>query len=502
MDKSDIAFASEPADAEVLVEPGLIAVSGPANENAPLWHPSSPSAPDNQTPDSETTRPVKGTFLDETLSIRDPEGQSFAMAVTQLIAAHRDLRRQRHAVEIENEANLVRCILANGLRCRWYRNPAVVAYQRKADGYSHSLTKPQWLSGRALSRAVDLLAKASLVGTQVGEREISSGYTVTEELLALTEAHGVTDQSLVRSLQREDLVQLKSAKPRATFDRWTRTLVRRRADRIHFAATAETEGWRNTLAAYNAFLAEQDIRIEPPAELTEEWVANLNDASREAVQLFRPELFRTALYRVFNDGTAEQAAFDKGGRLVGAWWINAPKEVRAHITIDGEPTVELDYSACHPRMLYHELGLEAPDDPYDIPEIADLERHSQLKTGHYRPAVKWLTQVLLNGRGRPDLVPVPERISIPPGIPVRDLAAMIERHHAPVAASFQTRAGLRLMKIESDIALSIIAKAIKKGRIVLPVHDSFIATTTFCENLRIMMKEEYKEVIGMDPVIN
>ena len=44
--------------------------------------------------------------------------------------------------------------------------------------------------------------------------------------------------------------------------------------------------------------------------------------------------------------------------MYGAWWITVPKALRRKITINGKPTVELDFSGCAIRMLYHERGLE------------------------------------------------------------------------------------------------------------------------------------------------
>ena len=43
-----------------------------------------------------------------------------------------------------------------------------------------------------------------------------------------------------------------------------------------------------------------------------------------------------------------------------------PSEFRRYITIDGEPTIEMYYSAHHPRLFYAEKGIEFEGDPYDI----------------------------------------------------------------------------------------------------------------------------------------
>ena len=73
------------------------------------------------------------------------------------------------------------------------------------------------------------------------------------------------------------------------------------------------------------------------------------------------DLTAKSLHRVFNDGR-----WDHGGRLYGGHWEYAPKARRKLLTINGEPTAELDFKALHPRLLYGRLGLEMASDPYEL----------------------------------------------------------------------------------------------------------------------------------------
>ena len=43
-------------------------------------------------------------------------------------------------------------------------------------------------------------------------------------------------------------------------------------------------------------------------------------------------------------------SFDEGGRFYGGWWERVPSRYRSHITIDGMPTVEMNYAAIQPRL--------------------------------------------------------------------------------------------------------------------------------------------------------
>jgi hypothetical protein len=491
-------FAGE----EALRDPGLLDVAGVTGDLDGVWCPSECDVADEAEEPDTSERPPKGTFLDEMILLREPEGSAIVSAIIARIDEQRSRGRKPQVREMENERSLIGCMVANGLRCHWYRRSPVVAYKRMAAGYSNKPHRPDWLSGRALKQVVMLLAEAGFVTTTVGRRWTASSYAVTDELLALASEHGIAEQSLLLHLHRDELVRLRGQKPRPYWDihKWRR--VYPKAPRIPFESTQETEAWRDMLSAYNAFLADQSISVEVPDAIGARWVDHLNkDNAYSEPPILKPELFRTSVYRVFNDGEAEQPRFDRGGRLFGPWWANATKEVRALISINGEPTIELDFRACHPCMLYHERGLEAPDEPYSTPGIAEYERKTGLPQGHLRTFEKWLTQVLINGRGRPDLASRPEDVDFNRS-QIRAFAAMIKNHHAPIASAFGSGAGVRLMKAESEIALAIVSRAMVEGWVALSIHDSFIAPRSARDRLRQLMEEEYITRVGGQPKID
>lgn len=450
----------------------------------------------------EAEKPTKGTFLDETIGLRDPEGETLTSAVMDVVAARREPGRQRKPADIDNERKLLRCMIANGLLCEWHRKPPVVSYLRRAAGYSGKPNKPIWLSGRALSREADLRAAAGLIRLLPGERETASGYIISGELLDLAHHHGVSIQSLQRSIDSEDLVRLKAERPKATFDVFMRKLVRHKGERIYFEPTTQTEEWRDAVGAYNDFLSQQDIKVEVSADIVHLWTTALNeDEVHSGGKIYRPELFRKAVYRVFNDGTADHPTFERGGRLAGGFWMNVPKEVRPYITIGGQPTIELDYGACHPRMLYHERGLDCIDDPYDIPEVVELGQAAGATHEECRSWVKWIFQFLINGRRRPGRNNCPPDVKLPPDIKPSELAKIIEARHESIADDFRTGAGLRLMRLESDIAMAVITKAREQGWLALPIHDSFVTAIENKTHLRKMMTDEYIKKFHREPRI-
>ena len=85
-----------------------------------------------------------------------------------------------------------------------------------------------------------------------------------------------------------------------------------------------------------------------------------------------------SLTRIFSKGS-----FELGGRLF-APIQNYTKQTRKYFYLNGEPTIEIDYSSIHPYMLYHGEGLEFDgDDPYAI-------------EGFDRDAVKVAFNIMLN----------------------------------------------------------------------------------------------------------
>lgn len=431
-----------------------------------------------------TTEPVvRGTWFDEAIDFRDPEGDAITKQVLALLAASETRRRKRRPADEVNHYTIVRKILANGFRCFHHREPSWVAYFRRAAGYRGA---PQWLSGDAMSRTINLMVGVGLLKASLGKRGTASTYRVTKPLFDIAGQTGITDACLTKRLPVQSLVRLRSSKPEGLS--------------LDFAPTEDTRHWSALLEAYNAFLARQDVRLALTGAEAAAWAKHA-EANRDGNEPFvhRPELFRTDLYRVFNNGT-----FNDGGRLYGGWWIDAPKSLRPKITINGQPTTELDFSGCAIRMLYHERGIEYLDDPYRLDEIAAYEARKGLRTAHFREAVKATTQALINDRsgGEPERISLPNGLSFWPDFTRKQVRQMIEAKHTPIADAFGTGIGLRLQRKDSDLALAIIINLMKQGIVALPIHDSFVAMTENTDLLEKEMINCYRSMFKFDPIIN
>jgi hypothetical protein len=191
---------------------------------------------------------------------------------------------------------------------------------------------------------------------------------------------------------------------------------------------------------------------------------------------------RNCLHRVFNRGS-----FSFGGRFYGPWWQNIPAKLRQQITINDSRTVELDYPRLHPTFLYPQSGELLRGDPYELP-------------GWNRTLVKIAFNTLVNADTRLAAVRSIARDMGGPGAyhSAETLVREIEAKHTPIAHTFGTGAGLRLMRLDSDLTESLMLRLIRKpGVVVLPIHDSYIVPECHKGDLMDAMARGMASTLGL-----
>ena len=209
------------------------------------------------------------------------------------------------------------------------------------------------------------------------------------------------------------------------------------------------------------------------------------------------------IHRVMN------GAMDQGGRLYGGQHETMPKECRKHIQIDGEPTVELDYSALHPNLLLWLTGSPECADPYSrIAEEAGLSRE----------AVKALMLRLINANAEADFCRTVTRSGNPEekAKVARDSAKAFDGFIEGIPSAYTggefieavTRAfptftgvigsgiGLTLQYHDSEIMADILTRCLDAGFIGLPVHDSVIVPISRQDEARRFMAAAYADRTG------
>jgi hypothetical protein len=76
------------------------------------------------------------------------------------------------------------------------------------------------------------------------------------------------------------------------------------------------------------------------------------------------------------------------------------------------------------------------------------------------------------------------------------LLAAIEKRHKPISHAFGSDAGVRLMRIDSELILGALTAANDDGFGGLPVHDSLIAPARFIDLAAEKMVESFETLVG------
>lgn len=198
-----------------------------------------------------------------------------------------------------------------------------------------------------------------------------------------------------------------------------------------------------------------------------------------------------------------------GGRLYNqdAFQVQSlSKSIRKRITIDGEPTVELDFKAFHPSMIYNLEGLETPMDAYSI--FSDdpsglLKKCTKrafnifINSANIPEAVKGLTYELFCEQGALGAV-LKQHYQSKPQSCVAKLLRAVYTAHNPVKKWFCQAGWETLQNKDSDMMLLILMNLKEKGIPALPIHDSIIVPEKDAHAAHRVMRVVYKKTMGFD----
>jgi hypothetical protein len=181
--------------------------------------------------------------------------------------------------------------------------------------------------------------------------------------------------------------------------------------------------------------------------------------------------------RIFSRGS-----WSLHGRAYG-WWQSIPKMARASMTINGEPVADVDYGCLHAAILYNQAGVPFAGDAYDV----DGFERNEVKLGfniainakNRRAAVAALADHLKTDRGH-----------------CADIIRAIERRHRPIEQHFCSDAGVRLMRIDSELILNALRAVNDNGDPALPVHDSLIVPARCANQTAAKMVESFEQIVG------
>lgn len=239
---------------------------------------------------------------------------------------------------------------------------------------------------------------------------------------------------------------------------------------VAYRDTERTVRGRRFLETVNERIAAADIRLDAPGAVLDGHVLRFGG---HAVY---PDM-RT-LYRVFNGG------WTLGGRMYGGWWQQVRSDDRQHFTIDGGATCEEDYQQLHPRLLYAMAGRRLDGDAYTL-------------DGWERKLCKRAFNIVVNAEtyhaAKGALLPHVDGDEKQAAALIREM----KRRHAPVARDFHSGIGIRLQYLDSEMAKAILSElTVKKGIVVLPIHDGFLVREEHRQDLLEAMERAFSRLVA------
>lgn len=166
---------------------------------------------------------------------------------------------------------------------------------------------------------------------------------------------------------------------------------------------------------------------------------------------------------------------DLGGRIYGAWQ-GLSKAERAGLLIDGQSTDEIDFSACHGRLLLAAIGKmdkarNLAFDPYEIPGLEDKRDSVKLAIiiGVYASNAHQALFALARKLERDGLAP-PHAADAE----AERLLAAVLAAYPRLAALWASGLALKMQNIDSGMCRRVIELLLAASIPVLPVHDSWV----------------------------
>lgn len=437
-------------------------------------------------------------WLDRSLKLPSSFGP-FLSPIAENIAKETGKRRKEDAVK--NITTALSVILFNLLRSRALHPSYGVRIDLSNDGYPKGQFNPYQLGIRAVSKVVSYLTNSNppLAHRRGGnfDRERRIGYTT--ELFASAKLIDMLIEFINKVIMRNnqpitrntfsinnyiEIVDTMSQRANLPIIRLREGSSKSRNRFIEFEHTAETLAMEFRLHRYNSFISLKTcLNLFVPDN---EMAALVDQGNPDYDEFGEPNsasppmdlVSGKNLHRVFN-----YRRFDHGGRFYGGFWQNVPKEYRRFITINGMPTVEVDFSNMQLAMLYARIEQQLEGDAYDIDGFGR----------EFRPLVKTATLKMINAQGG---IQSPRKSALPKGVSWKDLREAILVKHKPIAEFFGSGEGIRLQRLDSDIAEDVMIRMMDRGIPVLPIHDSFIVAEGYADELSATMLDAYQQRTG------
>lgn len=314
------------------------------------------------------------------------------------------------------------------------------------------------------------------------------------KLIKLIEQYGIKDQVIVEDRSDDELIVFKGKKLKSGIRKVCKT-----------PNTKPIRQMRSNLKKINALMEKSDIRVTIPDEALEAINAERKKAKKKPIKM--PDFSRTRLHRVFHDRSVQ-----RHGRYYGAWYEGIYKELRPYITIDGAPTLELDFSSLHAYLCYKLAGTKPPaGDLYQLDEYTKDTRkvikkiffnmlNAKTKKAARGATRNWITGWQGVGKElKKDKPQIPDELgNLKSGTDLDNLMDKILTKHKPIRHYFfnPEMSGI-LTNIDGQITDHILRYYTSMDIPVLPIHDSYVIDARLVYHLQKYMHKVIREGLGI-----
>ena len=253
--------------------------------------------------------------------------------------------------------------------------------------------------------------------------------------------------------------------------------------------TDHVKEMRARLLSYNSMYTDHCISLSLNDQGLEELESQMANEESDHRYL---DFTQVQMTRMFARGD-----MNKGGRFYLPWWQHIPSAYRKYILIDGESTVECDYSAMALNQLYAKEGLtyDGRDDLYDLGLDNLIGSYKER-----RDVIKKFVISLLNDEDNIYQLKA-DKSPIVDGLTHDELLNLLYSKHPNLIPYVEEKVGLKLHFEDSSIADAILSFCSSRGVVVLPVHDSFIVKKRHKDELiQIMTKAFQGQYSSSNPV--
>ena len=178
------------------------------------------------------------------------------------------------------------------------------------------------------------------------------------------------------------------------------------------------------------------------------------------------------------------------------------EDQRSKITINGEPTIELDIKSCHPTMAHAEIGIDwygqSNNDIYEQEGVAEWPRD----------LVKKCISTLFNAKSRQSAISSLNNKQRKEGIveaagmvPYKgwatDLVNDCFNSFVDLQPLFYKERGNHFMHKEGNICMAVIEACLEQNIPVLTLHDSFVCNSKDAVFLEEIIKSRFYSIVGV-----